>query len=793
MAKVKQENTEVNVSNINDMDVNNSNVSDYTDDMEKQKSGKIEKVNLDDDKNIKLKLTDDELLDQMRKRYSEASSAFRDQREEAKEDFEFIEGKQFTDREEQARKNQGRPAKVYNKMQQFLNNVVNQIVMNMPSINVKRSDFAGNNDTTLAFQSIIKSEEYRSSANIQYNVAVNNACSCGEGYLRVYPEYESPMSFDQRIRIEAIEDIFNVLIDPNVNPSLDNMEYAFISSYMTKEEYCATYPDSDLKRVGDFGFASEYEDNDWVSRDLVRVTEYFYFEYETDKVYMLDNGTVVRRKDYKKSKDIYGEISREKTETFRSVKWIKTNGYEILEKRDFVGDYIPVVPVFGQHHRRNGKLKIKSVIRDAKTSQQEHNYMKNTALELIAMSPKAPWIGQEGVFEGHEEEWAAANFINVPYLEYKATNAGGQASQPPVRTQFDTNFDSVIGAIQLSENDFKSTTGIYDPSLGAKSNEISGVAIMSKQQQTELITSAFSNNFIKSLSLLGKVILKMIPSVYSVSKKVKLYDDNNNRNNSDKFIDLSNINIDFSQGSYDVEVAIAPYGETQRQEAFNSIMSLVSGNPQMLTSIGDLLFENLDFKGSDELAKRFKKMVPPELLDEGDENPISPQAQQIINELQQQILAERSGSQTQLGSMEQAINKLTQMNNENQNRITSRLDEIASKERINSENNLVKILLEQLKNQSAPNGLLNEKSRLMEAQDSVVPVTFANKDETIVDHVNDPITIANNAQAAQDQLDSETAAQQVQQQDNDFSDEDLGSLLEGSESYLNDTKVNRRQ
>lgn len=782
----------VNLNNVNSFsNGDDSNVSDYNDEINKKE--KVEKVNLDEDKNVKTDLTDDEILDQMRRRFAEASSAFRKQREAAKTDFEFIEGKQFTDREIQIRRAMGRPYNVYNKTQQYVNNAVNQLVADLPVVNVKRSDYAGNDDTMLAYQSIIKADEYRSDMAIQVERTATNQVSCGEGYIRVFNEYESPMSFDQRIRIEAIEDIFNVLIDPNFSATLDNMEYAFISNYISKEEFESTYPKSDMKNINRYAFTDEFEDNDqWITGDMIRVTEYFYFEYETDKVYLLEGNIVIRKKDYNKmDKEDRPEILREKTEVFKSIKWIKSNGYEILEKRDFVGDYIPVVPFFGMYHRRNGELHIKSLIRDLITAQKEHNYMKNTTLELIAMSPKVPFIGQEGIFEGHEEEWESANFINVPYLEYKPLNSAGQAAQPPQRSQFDTNIDSVLNAAASSENDFKSMTGIYDPSLGAKSSEISGVAIMNKQKQSELITSTFSTNMLNSMRLLGRIMIKMIPSVYSVDRKVKIYDQNNNRDNSDKYLDLSNVNIDFTNGNYDVEVVVGPYGETQRQEAFKSLAAIAGSQPDQFNNFADIMFDNADFKGAEELANRYRKLVNPIFNDE--EESISPAAQQAIDALKMQMEQMQLQATNQMASMEQALNKLTQMNNENENRITSKLDEIASKERMNSENNLVKLLIEQQKHQAQPIGMGAEKARLTQAQDNVIPTTFSNKDETIVDHINDPITIANNAQAAQDQVDSLSAAQQVQGQDNDFSDDDLSNLLEGSESYLDNTRVNRRQ
>ena len=40
-----------------------------------------------------------------------------------------------------------------------------------------------------------------------------------------------------------------------------------------------------------------------------------------------------------------------------------------------------------------------SLIRDAKSAQQMFNYWRTTTTELIALAPKAPFIGEERAFE----------------------------------------------------------------------------------------------------------------------------------------------------------------------------------------------------------------------------------------------------------------------------------------------------------------------------------------------------------------------------------------------------------
>jgi hypothetical protein len=55
--------------------------------------------------------------------------------------------------------------------------------------------------------------------------------------------------------------------------------------------------------------------------------------------------------------------------------------------------------------------------------------------------------------------------------------------------------------------------------------------------------------------------------------------------------------------------------------------------------IGDIFFKNSDLAGADQLAERFKKMLPPNLQDDEDGQPIPPQAKAAIAQSQMQLQA----------------------------------------------------------------------------------------------------------------------------------------------------------
>jgi hypothetical protein len=102
---------------------------------------------------------------------------------------------------------------------------------------------------------------------------------------------------------------------------------------------------------------------------------------------------------------------------------------------------------------------------------------------------------------------------------------------------------------------------------------------------------------------------------------------------------------DVTVGEYDVVMETGPGYNSKRQEAVDSMMSLLGADPSLMQQAGDLIFRNMDFPGAEIIADRLAAVNPMAQID--DKSPIPPQvqmqlanAQQTIQKLQQQIQAE---------------------------------------------------------------------------------------------------------------------------------------------------------
>ena len=330
----------------------------------------------------------------------------------------------------------------------------------------------------------------------------------------------------------------------------------------------------------------------------------------------------------------------------KKVKWCKTNGFEILETQDWAGKWIPVIRVVGNEFEVDGRLYVSGLVRNAKDAQRMYNYWVSQEAEMLALAPKAPFIGYGGQFEGYENQWKTANTTNWPYLEVNPDVTDGQGATLPLpqRSQPPMASSGLLQAKAGASDDIKSTTGQYDTSLGATSNERSGKAILAREKQSDTGTYHYVDNLARAIRYGTRQLVDMIPKIYDTQRIARIIGvdgttdsakiDPNQQEPVKKIVDQDGIVIEKifnpSVGKYDVCVTTGPSYMTKRQESLEAMGQLLQGNPQLWQVAGDLFIKNMDWPGAEEMSKRFAKTIDPKLLADSDESPEMQAAKQQI-------------------------------------------------------------------------------------------------------------------------------------------------------------------
>lgn len=576
---------------------------------------------------------DSEFLADARSRFDYGEQYERENRSEAREDLLFLSGDQWTTEAKNARKN--RPMLTSNRMPQFVRQVLGDIKQSRPAIKVHPVDSGADPEIAELYQGLIRNIEMVSDAKEAYFAGAENQVAAGEGYWRVITDYSTGDSFDQDILIDKIENPFAVVMDPQGRKQTgEDAEWCFVTERISKEQFKKRYPKASTDDFDQTSYA-DIDLTQWSGDDSIRIAEYWYMEQEPRLLAQLQDGQTVDITDI----EVPPSVPIAKTRKINQPVWYRAviNGAEILEPpKKWAGRYLPIVRVRGETINLGEKMIRHGVIRFARDPQRMYNYWLSAQTEAVAMQPKAPYVVAPEAIKGYERFWNAANTADLPYLpyDYKQHQAGPRREMPP---QLSSGMAHLLGE---AVEGMKATTGIYDASLGNRSNETSGRAIMAREAQGDTSTYTYHDNFSRAVQYTGRILIDLIPRIYDTQRVVRILgeDDTEKMVTLNQALPTGELINDLSIGKYDVTVSLGPSFSSKRMEAAEGMMQAFGANPSLWATMGDLLAKNLDWPGADEMAERFKKMLPPQLQNEDD-----PQKQQqaMQQAMQQQAMQQQ--------------------------------------------------------------------------------------------------------------------------------------------------------
>jgi hypothetical protein len=564
-----------------------------------------------------------------------------------------------------------RPCLTINKLPQHVRQVTNDQRQNRPSGKVIPADDKADIEVAEIFNGMVRHIEYMSDADVAYDTACENQVAYGEGYIRLLTEYESANSFDQNIKIGRIRNSFSVYMDPTIqDPCGSDAQWCFVTEDLMLEDFERMFPDAQpvsslqAQSVGNESYAP------WLSVDTIRIADYYYVEHEkaTLNLYYGNVSAIKGSPEDQQMVQIGMKPIKSRIVDVKKVKHCKINGFEVLESNDWAGDWIPVVRVVGNEFEIDGRIHVSGIVRNAKDAQRMYNYWVSQEAEMLALAPKAPFIGYGGQFEGYETQWKTANTTNWPYLEVNpdVTDGAGGTLPLPQRAQPPMASSGLLQAKAGASDDIKSTTGQYDTSLGATSNERSGKAIMARERQSDTGTYHYVDNLARAVRHIVRQIIGLVPKIYDTQRVARIMGEDGEPNSAKidpmqqepvkKIIDQNGIEIEKiynpGVGTYDVMVTTGPSYMTKRQEALESMGQLLQGNPQLWAVAGDLFIKNMDWPGAQEMAKRFAKTIDPKLMDDGDKDPALQAAEQQMQAMAKEMENMHSMLQNVSKSME---------------------------------------------------------------------------------------------------------------------------------------------
>ena len=582
--------------------------------------------------------------------------------------------------------NGSRPTLTINKLPQHIRLVTNEQRRNKPMGKVLPVDDKGDAEVAEVLNGIIRHIEVASHADVAYDTACEAQVTIGEGYWRILTELIDEESFgkEQDIRIVAIKNSFSVYLDPDAlrrDATGRLCEYGFITDKMPTANYEREFPkaksktDWDDLQLGDDTF-------DWFDDEGVMIADYYYTYFEDVSLTLWSDGSVTEGD---KMPKVAGLMPQDqKTVKRKRIKWCKINGIEVLEETEWAGKFIPIVRVVGNEWEVEGEMVTAGIVRNAKDPMRMINYWTSQEAEMLALMPKAPFIGAVGQFKTMNDQWRDANQTAFSRLEYDPIDVNGTLLPPPQRAQPPMPPIGIIEAKRGSADDLQAVMGQYNPSLGAEAKEKSGRAIQARQQQADIGTYHYVDNLSRSIGFSTELILDLIPKIYDTERVARIIGEDGEPDHctmcAGQGVAVQETTgedgaikkiYDPSVGRYDVVVSVGPSFLTKRLESaeFLASQSQAAKDPVTAQVLTYLALKSQDWPQANEAAEMIKKLLPPNIIEaeEGEEKDPEAMMQQVqmaaqklgekeaqLNQVHEQIAMEAQESEAKIAEAQAA-------------------------------------------------------------------------------------------------------------------------------------------
>lgn len=581
------------------------------------------------DENAKAEiLSEDQAIGKYRQWFREAVDAAAEWRDEAREDYDFVSGHQWTEADKDALEASGRPAITINRIKPLIN-----VLSGYQRLNRYDIDFLPRTSDDINIcqvrKGITKYVLDECGYDGEESAAFLDAAIGGLGWLEVGYKFRDDM-IDGEAFVKR-EDPFGIYVDPEAHKlDFSDAKYICRAKWVDKDELEQIYPEhkGDIEAQYQVYDSAELEDGRqedplWYKKELqkVRLVECWYKVKESQSMYILADGTTVTQDAVTPEMILQGMIEGVRTVNVTKVHVAVFCDRVLLE--DMPSPYehgeFPFVPVtcyyFGVDDVPAG------FVRDLKDPQREINKRRIQTLHILNTS-------------GNGGGWMEADAMTPEQMaDFKKNgNIPGHFSQvrPGAISQgkiLERNIQSPPAAVIQAESqataDLTAISGINEALMGTDiPRESSGRAIELKQKQAIThIAPMFDHlrDAKKKVAYLlwGKRGYKgVIPQFYTDDKVYRV-----EGTNGQQFIRVNQQVIqtdplgnaihatlnDLSQGEFDIVVSDTQASTTQRQAQMWGLVDAVKNLGVPGDMIFDIIIDLSDLPNKEDIKQRWQQ------------------------------------------------------------------------------------------------------------------------------------------------------------------------------------------
>ena len=510
-------------------------------------------------------------------------------RQEAKENFDFVAGRQWTTDEVKQMEDLNRIPVVFNRIAPTIDAVSGAEISSRQQVQYfprQVGDTEVDDILTQGAEWIMDECE----GNEEDSDAFKDCLICGVGCTETRPDYDK----DSRITKERIDPL-EMTFDPSSRkPCFADARYLRRKKPMSREEFNELWPgygpegstDLDERKPVIVDPRIRYDgtnEDDTVSKDEVIVREYQWFDREDRWLVGGQTGRMILSQYPNVStRDNFVELTEEQhaqlQETYPGTKTVKIKvkvfkrcfvaGNSVMEANLIEAEDFTYKAMTGKRDRNKNWWY--GLARPMIDPQKWSNKLFSQLLHIMRTNAQGGMMAEEDFpldVRKFEESWADPSAITYVKKGSLSLTQNPKYVIKPTAV-YPQGMDRLM---EVSQQAIKDTTGVNDEMLGSADRDQPGVLEMQRKQQAFGILNAFFDAKRRYHKMQGRLLLKMIALYMPQDKLVRITQTQGDQMGP-KYVQLA---MSKDAMEYDVVVDEAPAGPNQKQAVFQILIQLM--------------------------------------------------------------------------------------------------------------------------------------------------------------------------------------------------------------------------
>jgi len=446
--------------------------------------------------------------------------------------------------------------------------------------------------------------------------------SGGFSTMKVFTEYEHPMSMNQVIRVERCEPTLCGFDKLARFSHKGDGQFCFQLFPKDKDEFEEEHPDIPVNTLSfrrDFaGFNWSYQND---NSKIIVVADYYEKKRKEESIVEVRDMGVMTMTKYRKMLETWNDITVPPTMIGKPRKTLidRINRYRCIENQvieyeetDFT--HLPLVFIDGHSLMiktpKNGNIRqvTRPYVYHAKGAQRLKNYAGISLANEIENTVQHKFMVAKEALPKEEDFLAAyKNTQKESVLVYNSVHESNpdlpisnpireiqRVPCPPEIAQAFTGADSLI----------QNVLGSYDASLGINNNQLSGVAIVEAASQSNATAMPYIIGCLQGFQRVAEIYVDLMPKYFTTPRTLPILDEKGKRH----FVKINQpdgLPMDFDTHVLNVSLKAGASFQVQKNRTILMVKEIMGMSPlfgQFMAEKGlNFILDNMEGKGIEEL------------------------------------------------------------------------------------------------------------------------------------------------------------------------------------------------